>query len=145
MGGATIMIIDDQPDFRSLLTDYLQEEGYDVMCAGDGAEALESINFKKPHLILLDVVMPKMNGYEVCRALKANPGTASIPIIFLTAKTSVRDRLAGFVSGGHRYLCKPLDLNELEKWIRLLLHYQDVNLPLVEEPVEFEAMDEVVS
>lgn len=145
MGGATIMIIDDQPDFRSLLADYLEEEGYDVMLAGDGAEALESINFKKPHIILLDVMMPKMNGYEVCRALKANPETSGIPIIFLTAKTGVRDRLTGFVSGGHRYLCKPLDLDELEKWVRLLLHYQDANLPLVEGAAEFEGADEVVS
>lgn len=123
MGGISIMVVDDHVDFRNAITEFLEEVGYNVTQACDGAEALNCIQSKKPHLVLLDVSLPKVDGYEVCRVLKAGPETASIPVVFLTGKTSLRDRLAAFVAGGHRFFAKPLDLNELEKWIRLTLHY----------------------
>lgn len=120
------MIVDDQEDFREILSRYLEDEGYDVMQAGDGDDALECLKFRKPHLILLDVIMPRMDGYEVCRSLKADPETAHIPIIFLSAKTSLSDKLTGYVSGGQRYLCKPFDMNELEECLRTVLHQNDI-------------------
>ena len=70
--------------------------------------------------------MPKVDGYEVCRSLKADPETAHIPIIFLSAKTSLSDKLTGYVAGGQRYLCKPFDMNELEDCLRAVLHQNDI-------------------
>ena len=122
MSELTVMIVDDQDDFREILTTYLEEEGYYVMQAGDGAAALRDIRFRKPDLILLDIIMPKVDGYEVCRALKADPETADIPIVFLSAKTSLSDKLTGYVSGGQRFLCKPFDMDELEDCLGAMLN-----------------------
>lgn len=122
MGELTVMIVDDQEDFREILSTYLEEEGYFVMQAGDGAAALRDIRYRKPDLILLDIIMPKVDGYEVCRALKADPDTADIPIVFLSAKTSLSDKLTGYVSGGQRFLCKPFDMDELEDCLGAMLN-----------------------
>lgn len=122
MSEMTVMIVDDQDDFREILTTYLEEEGYFVMQAGDGAAALRDIRFRKPDLILLDIIMPNVDGYEVCRALKADPETADIPIVFLSAKTSLSDKLTGYVSGGQRFLCKPFDMDELEDCLGAMLN-----------------------
>lgn len=143
MNKLTVMTVDAQEDFRTVLSEYLEGEGFDVMTVGSGEEALQSVMFSKPNLILLEAALPGMNGFEVCRALKSNPATANIPVVFLTAKTSLGDKLNGFMSGGHSYLCKPLDLAELEHSIQFTLQYnsRDIDVSQVDDAVAFDNME----
>lgn len=104
---ATILIVDDSPDSVVLLTSYLKD-AYRVKVAISGAKALEIAGgADAPDLILLDIVMPEMDGYETCRRLKRNPATAGIPVIFLTAKTDAADEEKGFELGAEDYISKP--------------------------------------
>jgi DNA-binding response OmpR family regulator len=122
----SVMIVDDQEDFRDFLASYLGGEGFRVFQAQDGEDALIVIRENKPNLILLDVMMPKKNGYDVCRDIKSNPETADIPIIFVTAKTGLSDKLAGYISGGQRFLCKPFELKELDDCIHAVLRQHNM-------------------
>ena len=124
----TIMVVDDQADFRDFLVSYLEGEGFHVVQAEAGGDALELIGATRPHLVLLDVMMPDKNGYDVCRDIKSSAATADIPIIFVTAKTGLSDKLAGYISGGQRYLCKPFELSELDECIRAVLRQQNIRL-----------------
>jgi DNA-binding NarL/FixJ family response regulator len=94
-----VMIIDDTPDNLALLSDTLSEFGYRVLVATDGQSALEQIGYLKPDIILLDVLMPGISGYETCNRLKADPKTANIPILFMTALGDLDDLLRGFGEG----------------------------------------------
>ena len=109
----TIFIADDELDFVSTLRSRLEFEGYRIETAPDGKEALERILKEKPDLILLDILMPTMNGYQVCRELKGNADTRSIPIVMLTAKSQASDRFWGKEAGADVYLVKPFDLDDL--------------------------------
>jgi CheY-like chemotaxis protein/DNA-binding CsgD family transcriptional regulator len=104
----TVMIIDDTPDNLALLSDTLSESGYRVLVATDGALALEQINYVIPDIILLDVMMPGIDGYETCKRLKADPKTAAIPVLFMTALNELDDLLRGFGEGAVDYLVKPI-------------------------------------
>lgn len=105
---ATILVVDDAPDDLSLMQALL-EDRYQVKCSNNGVEALKIANSENPpDLILLDVMMPGIDGYEVCRRLKANPATRDIPVIFLTAKTEVEDEQLGFELGAVDYITKPV-------------------------------------
>jgi len=111
-----ILIIEDEPHLRIILEKQLRdapEVHYDVRSAEDGVKGLEEIRRDPPELILLDVMMPVMDGYEVCRQLKANPLTSRIPVIFLTAKSTLGDRLEGLNAYADDYLTKPWDRQEL--------------------------------
>ena len=105
---AVVMIIDDTPDNLALLSDTLSEFGYRVLVATDGQSALEQIGYLKPDIILLDVLMPGISGYETCNRLKADPKTANIPILFMTALGDLDDLLRGFGEGAVDYLVKPI-------------------------------------
>ncbi len=109
----TIFIADDELDFVSTLRSRLEFEGYGVATAADGKEALERIMHDKPDLVLLDVMMPTMNGYQVCRELKGNADTSSIPIVMLTAKSQESDKFWGTEAGADAYVTKPFDMEEL--------------------------------
>jgi CheY-like chemotaxis protein/two-component sensor histidine kinase len=111
--GGTVLIVDDIPENLQVLGNVLLQHGFDVGFATDGMQALETVEFNKPDLILLDIMMPGMDGYEVCRRLKANPDTAEIPIIFLTAKSQTEDVVLGFEGGAVDYITKPFNANEL--------------------------------
>jgi diguanylate cyclase (GGDEF)-like protein len=102
-----ILMVDDHPQNLQVLGITLKEKGYKLAAARSGAQALEFIEKKKPDLILLDIMMSDMNGYEVCKILKANPSTEKIPVIFLTAKTEVESVIKGFEVGGVDYITKP--------------------------------------
>lgn len=102
-----ILMVDDNPQNLQMLGSTLKEKGYKLAAAGSGKQALEFIEKKKPDLILLDIMMPEMNGYEVCERLKADPGTEKIPVIFLTAKTEIDSIVKGFEAGGVDYITKP--------------------------------------
>ena len=102
-----ILMVDDLPQNLQVLGSTLKEKGYKLAAARSGAQALEFIEKKEPDLILLDIMMPDINGYEVCKILKANPSTEKIPVIFLTAKTGVDSVIKGFEVGGVDYITKP--------------------------------------
>lgn len=102
-----ILMVDDRPQNLQVLGNTLKEKGYKLAAARSGAQALEFIEKKEPDLILLDIMMPDMNGYEVCNKLKANPSTEKIPVIFLTAKTEIDSVIKGFEAGGVDYITKP--------------------------------------
>ncbi|XXT19061.1 response regulator [Sorangium sp. So ce429] len=123
---ANILIVDDMPANLSLLTSMLTAQGYEVRAAISGAMALMSATAEVPDLILLDVNMPHMDGYEVCRRLKADPRTADIPVIFLSAMTGIGDKVMAFEAGGVDYVTKPFELREVLARVgtQLLLHRQ---------------------
>jgi class 3 adenylate cyclase/AmiR/NasT family two-component response regulator len=104
-----ILVADDNPANVDILRTRLVSQGYDIITATDGQEALEAARREQPDLILLDVMMPKRDGFEVCRLLKADASLPFIPIILVTAKSDVRDVVAGLESGGDEYLTKPVD------------------------------------
>ena len=114
---ATILIVDDEPHNRRLLEALLRPEGYLTVCAADGEEAIACIERNPPDLILLDIMMPGMDGYQVARIAKANPGTSNIPIIMVTAQNDRSARLAGLEAGAEDFLTKPVDRAEL--WLRV--------------------------
>lgn len=117
-----ILLVDDIAKNLQLLGTILQEQGFQVAIAKSGAQALSIIENKPPDLILLDISMPEMDGYEVCIKLKDNPNTADIPIIFLTAKTELEDIIKGFDVGGVDYITKPFNPKELLK--RVVTHLE---------------------
>lgn len=105
---STVMIVDDTPDNLALLSDTLSESGYRVLVATDGLSALEQIGYLKPDIILLDVMMPGIDGYETCNRLKSEPKTTNIPVLFMTALSDLDDLLRGFGEGAVDYLVKPI-------------------------------------
>jgi DNA-binding response OmpR family regulator len=118
----TIFIADDELDFVSTLRSRLEFEGYVVTTAVDGKEALQRITDEKPDLILLDIMMPTMNGYQICRELKVNADTRPIPVLMLTAKSQESDRFWGKEAGADDYVTKPFDMEDLIEKIGGLLN-----------------------
>jgi phosphoserine phosphatase RsbU/P len=108
-----VLIVDDISENLQLLGSILSASGYDVSFANSGMQALEAIDYAAPDLILLDISMPVMNGFEVCERIKANPLTAEIPVIFLTAMTNSENIVKGFRKGGVDYITKPFNSEEL--------------------------------
>jgi len=116
-----ILVVDDEPDTLLPLTRALEADNYAVVSAVDGAEALIKVSNETPDLILLDLMLPKLNGYEVCMKLKENPATRHIPVIMLSAKGEIKDKVLGIEIGADDYVTKPFDLLELKARIRALL------------------------
>jgi len=110
---ANILIVDDTPDNLRFLISILKKRGYTVRPASSGTQALSAIHTEQPDLILLDVMMEKMDGYEVCMHLKEDDSTKDIPIIFLTALTEVEHKVKGFEVGGIDYITKPFQAEEV--------------------------------
>jgi CheY-like chemotaxis protein len=108
-----ILIVDDAPDIATVLTLTLRRAGFAVATASDGVDALEQIAAEVPDLIVLDVMMPRLDGLETLQRIRANPVTAAIPVLLLSAKTQVADRLAGFERGADDYLAKPFEPGEV--------------------------------
>ncbi|MGB3403716.1 MAG: response regulator transcription factor [Microcoleaceae cyanobacterium] len=117
----TILVVDDDLGTRLSIGDYLEMSGYMVISAKDGREALEQVDEYKPHLIVTDIAMPEMNGYELIRQVRTRPAFRLLPVIFLTAHTSVEERIKGYKIGCDNYLPKPFELEELGAVIRSLL------------------------
>ncbi len=108
-----IFIVEDELDFLTTLKERLEFEGFVVVTAVDGEEALERIPEEKPDLILLDIMLPAMNGYQVCRRLKSNPETETIPVVVVTAKSQESDKFWAKETGADDYLTKPFEMEEL--------------------------------
>jgi len=108
-----VLVVDDTQRDRDLLSAVLEREGYEVLPAVDGAQALDLAARMKPALILLDILLPGMDGLEICRRLKADPATAGVPVIFLTGQSGSGQILAGFEAGAVDYVTKPFRMLEL--------------------------------
>jgi PleD family two-component response regulator len=114
MGKARLLIVEDDHDISNMLKIYFTGLGYEVDAAIRGGEALEKTKHVLPHLIVLDIMLPDIDGYEVCRTLRTNTRTSHIPVIFLTQKDERSDRLQGLELGADDYITKPFDIEELK-------------------------------
>ncbi|MDY6077630.1 response regulator transcription factor [Mobiluncus sp.] len=116
---ARLLVVDDEPNIRDLLASSLRFAGYDVLSAGDGTEALRLATTEKPDLVILDVMLPDMDGFTVTRKLRASG--IDMPILFLTAKDDMRDKVEGLQAGGDDYVTKPFGLEEVVARINAIL------------------------
>jgi len=118
-----ILVVDDEPHIRQILKFTLEKAAYQVFCAADGEEALEKMAEVKPSLILLDVMMPKMDGFEVCRKMRQDFALSQIPVIILTAKGDLNEKVRGLDGGANDYLVKPYSNEELLLRVRNVLEW----------------------
>jgi DNA-binding response OmpR family regulator len=116
-----ILVVDDDPDVLTSIVEVLEDAGYSVKSASSGQAALDTLGRQLPDLVVLDIVMPEMDGLEVCRRIRADPFTSKLPIIFLTARGRATDIVQGLDSGGDDYLTKPFEVIELPARVRALL------------------------
>ncbi len=116
-----VLIVEDEPDIRGLLVFHLEREGYQVVRSSDGADALRQVRARPPDLVLLDLMLPGMDGLEVCRRLRQDPATAPLPIVMLTAKGDEVDRVLGLELGADDYIVKPFSPKEVVARIRAVL------------------------
>jgi DNA-binding response OmpR family regulator len=108
-----ILIVDDEDDILHFLELVLREKGYEVATASGGHEALTKAQLERPDLVLLDIMMPQMDGWEVLKLLRVDEGTSQIPVAMLSARTEAKDRVQGLQEGAIDYICKPFSLQEL--------------------------------
>lgn len=116
-----ILVVDDEPDAVELISFNLKAAGFEVLSASDGAEALKAARVYGPSLILLDVMLPEVDGLEVCKLLRRDPATSALPIIMLTAKAAEIDRVLGLELGADDYITKPFSPRELVLRVKKLL------------------------
>lgn len=122
IGDIHILVVDDNQENLKVVSNYLRDKKYKIALALDGVNALKILETNKIDLILLDIMMPGMDGFEVCRKIKSNPATENIPVIFLTAKNDTEDVVTGFEIGGVDYISKPFRKEEL--YVRVNNHIQ---------------------
>jgi DNA-binding response OmpR family regulator len=108
-----ILVVDDEDDILQFLELVLREKGYDVVTAPGGHEALTKAQVERPDLVLLDIMMPQMDGWEVLKLLRVDEDTAAIPVAMLSARTEAKDRVQGLQEGAIDYICKPFSLQDL--------------------------------
>ncbi len=121
MATETVLVVDDSPTDLKLMTTPLKEKGYRVVTAVDGEEALQKAASEHPKVMVLDVILPKMNGFQVCRQLKTAPDTQGIKILLLTSKTQDADRFWGLKQGADDYMTKPFSDTDLVANVAKLL------------------------
>ncbi len=137
-----ILAVDDEPMNVELLDTYLSLD-YDIVSACSGEEALEAVKAEKPDLVLLDIMMPGMDGYEVSKRLKSDPATQFIPIILVTALSDVGDRIKGSDAGSDEFLTKPVNKEELISRVKSLLHTKELHDNLLSERDTLEMQNRV--
>ena len=118
---ATILIIDDEENICTLLSEVFSERKHDVVTAQDGVKGLELAKTHPPDVVVLDIDMPGLDGYEVCKRLRANPATHKLPILMLTGKTALPDAMKGLATGADDYITKPFDVEEVAWRVEVLL------------------------
>ena len=134
----TILVVDDSPTNLEVLYETLSYAGYEVLVEMDGLSGIEQVNQNPPDLILLDVMMPKIDGFETCRQLQANPATKDIPIIFITALTEAEEKLKGLTLGAVDYITKPFQQEEVLARVKLHLKLRYLNLELTLQKQQLE-------
>lgn len=135
-----ILVVDDEHHNRSLMEDFLSPLGYDVIVAGDGEQALIKVNESSPDVILLDIMMPKIDGFEVARRLKSNNTTKTIPIVMLTALMDIESRIKAFEIGADDFFSKPVALIELKARLNSLLKVKAYNDSMIADQKKLEAV-----
>ncbi|HET6845718.1 MAG TPA: response regulator [Anaerolineales bacterium] len=118
---AKILIAEDEPDIRELVTFMLKFAGYEVVAAANGEDAVRTASRERPDLVLMDVRMPRMTGYDACRMMKANPDLRNVPVVFLSAKGQESEIQTGLEAGAEAYLLKPFSPAELTNRVRGIL------------------------
>ncbi len=118
MSKKRILVVDDEVDLVETVRFSLELEGYDVLVAYNGEEALNQARKENPDLILLDLMLPKLDGYKVCRLLKFDERFKHIPILMLTAKIQEKDKVTGMETGANEYITKPFEMDELMKKVK---------------------------
>lgn len=121
MGNETILVVDDEEHIVELLKFNLEKMGYNVLTAGNGPDALNIALSRRPKLVILDIMIPELDGYEVCKALRKDPLTQDISIIMLTAKEEEIDKILGLELGADDYITKPFSVRELEARVKAVL------------------------
>lgn len=116
-----ILIVDDEPQIHTVLTKLLKNEGYEVQSAHNAEEAFLQIEKRKPDLVILDVMMPRVSGIDICNHIKSNPETNPILVLMLSARDQQADRLAGFSHGADDYVSKPFHLRSLMRKVQHML------------------------
>src|SRR6478672_9322330 len=139
-----ILVVDDTPANIQTLSATLKAKGYQVSVATGGRQALEAVERIRPDLILLDVMMPEVDGFETCRRLKASEATKKIPVIFLTARTEVADIVKGFELGAVDYVAKPFNTHELLARVHTHLTMDELRRNLAGKNVELARAHELV-
>jgi DNA-binding response OmpR family regulator len=134
-----ILVVDDTPHNVKLLADILMAKGYAVCTAASGVEALEKVEKEQPDLVLLDVIMPTMSGYEVCRALRANPATELLPVVMVTALDPEEERVKGIEAGADDFLAKPVNVAELLARVRFLLRIRELHATIPQQAEQLAA------
>lgn len=141
-GQSKVLVVDDIQLNRKLQKTYLEAEGYEVVLAQDGIEALKRIEEESPDLILLDIMMPKMNGFQVCRRIKSDDRTRFIPVIMVTALNELEDKIKGIDSGADDFISKPFHKLELLARVKSLLRIKHLHDALEEKIRELETVQE---
>ncbi len=118
---STVLVVDDSTTLREMISDVLKKSGLSVIQASDGVEAIEQIQAKCPDLVVMDIIMPRMNGYELCRWIKSDPKAQATPVVMCSTKDEEFDRYWGTKQGGDAYITKPFQPKELIEIVRQLL------------------------
>ncbi|MCK4709158.1 MAG: response regulator [Gammaproteobacteria bacterium] len=134
----TLLIIDDEATVINLISDFLNEQGIEIMVAKNGLDGISRAKNGQPDLILLDIRMPEMDGYEVCHQLKLDETTRDIPIIFMTGLTELDDKLKAFAVGGVDYVTKPFQRSELLARVSVHLQISNLQKELADKNVRLE-------
>lgn len=129
----TVLLVDDNPDNINVLSDLLEREGYEILVALDGVTAIERAAYSRPDIILLDIMMPGIDGFETCEQLKKDVSLADIPVIFMTALTDTKSKITGFSAGAVDYITKPIDPDEVLARVSTHLTIQRLQLELKEK------------
>ncbi|MEO0535640.1 MAG: response regulator [Cyanobacteria bacterium P01_A01_bin.123] len=135
---ANILLVDDQPKNLRLLSDLLEEQGYEVQQAINGTVALQAIALDRPDLVLLDIHMPEMDGYTVCQQIKADPSTQTIPVIFVSALDEAWDKVKAFSAGGSDYITKPFKVVEVLARVENQLKIQQLQQALIAQNAQLQ-------
>jgi two-component system, sensor histidine kinase and response regulator len=138
MDKATILVVDDTPSNLAILSRFLEQEGFEVRLAAEGTTALAMIKKHIPDLVLLDIMMPGLNGFEVCQQLKHDPATRALPIIFMTSLSSTADKIKGLSLGAQDYITKPFQQMEVLARIRIHLELYTLQKKLCQHNQELE-------
>jgi two-component system, sensor histidine kinase and response regulator len=138
----TVLIVDDTPANLGVVVESLENHGFRIVVAQRGQEALQRADYVQPDLILLDVMMPDLNGFEICRRLKAQPSTHDIPVIFMTSLVSVEDKVAGFASGAVDYVTKPLHVEEVRSRVNTHLSLRAMQKELEKKNAQLRQVNE---
>jgi DNA-binding response OmpR family regulator len=125
MSAKKVLIVEDEVDLVETIRFLLEKEGYRVLVSGDGEDALHQAQGENPHLIILDIMLPKLDGYKVCRQLKSDKRYKQIPILMLTARAQQKDRIIGMEAGADEYIIKPFDLAAFMEKVKTYLRKEE--------------------